>query len=180
MLTLKLDEIPAEGLALEWKEEPATLSGYLENLSDIDFRFESPLQSQAKIKRVGQSVLIKGRVQATLQLRCVRCLKDFPYPLASTFELTLHPLKGMDFKEETELSANDLESNFFEGGEIHLSEIACEQIFLEIPIQPLCQDACKGLCSHCGIDLNLSTCDCMEEKVGIGFDVLEKMKIKRS
>ena len=46
---------------------------------------------------------------------------------------------------------------FFEGGEIHLSEIACEQIFLEIPYQPLCQEDCKGLCPQCGRDLNLSS-----------------------
>lgn len=177
MLRVKLDEIPPEGLSLEWKEEPDALSGYLENLSDIDFRFEKPLEAQATVKKLGQSVLIKGSLKATLQLRCVRCLKDFSYPLASSFELTLYPLKGMDFKEEAELSASELDANFYEGGEIHLSEIACEQIFLEIPIQPLCQDACKGLCSHCGKDLNLSACDCMEKSVGVGFDVLKKMKL---
>ncbi len=178
MLKVKLDEIPPEGLSLEWKEETTALSGYLEGLSDIDFRFESPLQSEAKVKKVGPSVLIKGRVQTALRLRCVRCLKEFSYPLASSFELTLHPLKEAEFKEETELSASDLESNFFQGGEIHLSEIACEQIFLEIPIQPLCQEACKGLCSHCGKDLNLSGCDCVEKKVEMGFDVLKKMKLQ--
>jgi uncharacterized protein len=177
MFKLKLDEIPIEGVTLEWKEEPAALTGYLENLSDIDFRFEGPLESQAKIKKIGQSVLVQGKVQAALQLRCVRCLKEFSYPLASSFELTLHPLRGIDFKEETELSASDLESNFFEGGEIPLSEIACEQIFLEIPIQPLCQEACKGLCPHCGKDLNLSACDCTEKKIEMGFDVLKKMTL---
>jgi uncharacterized protein len=178
MLTLKLDEIPDEGLELKWKEEPTALSGYLESLSEIDFEFESPLQSEAKIRRVGESVLIKGGVQAVLQLQCVRCLKEFSYPLASAFELTLHPLKGTGFTEETELSANELESNFFEGGELHLSEIACEQIFLEIPIQPLCQEACNGLCSNCGKDLNLSTCDCMEKEIRTGFDVLKKLKLQ--
>jgi uncharacterized protein len=108
----------------------------------------------------------------------VRCLKEFSYPLASAFELTLHPLKGTGFTEETELSANELESNFFEGGELHLSEIACEQIFLEIPIQPLCQEACNGLCPHCGKDLNLSTCDCMKKEFETGFDVLKKLKLQ--
>ena len=177
MLTLKLDDIPDDGLELKWKEERMGLSSYLESLSEIDFDFESPLQSEAKIRRVEQSVLIKGEVQAILKLRCARCLKEFSYPLASSFDLTLHPLKGTGFTEETELSANELESNFFEGGELHLSEIACEQIFLEIPIQPLCQEACKGLCPHCGMDLNLSTCDCMKKEFEAGFNVLQKLKL---
>lgn len=178
MLTLKLDDIPDEGLELKWKEEGKELSGYLEGLSEIDFDFESPLQSEAKIRRAGQSVMIQGEVHASMRLRCARCLKEFPYPLTSSFDLTLHPLKGRDFKEEVELSTDELESNYFEGGEIHLSEIACEQIFLEIPIQPLCQDACKGLCSHCGKDLNLSACDCIEKDIETGFSALKKLKLQ--
>ncbi|OGP72646.1 MAG: hypothetical protein A2V86_17870 [Deltaproteobacteria bacterium RBG_16_49_23] len=177
MLTLKLDDIPDEGLELKWKEEPTALSGYLESLSEIDFQFENPLQSEAKIRRMGESVLIQGRVHTVLQLRCVRCLKEFSYPLASGFELTLHPLKGGAIEEETELSGKDLESNFFEGGEIHLSEIACEQVFLEIPMQPLCQEVCKGLCPDCGKDLNLSTCDCTKKELELEFSVLKKLKL---
>ncbi len=178
MLTLKLDDIPDEGLELKWKEDGKELSGYLENLSEIDFEFESPLQSEAKIRRAGRSVLIQGEVHASLRLQCARCLKEFSYPLASSFDLTLHPLKGADFKEEAELSTDELESNFYEGGEIHLSEIACEQIFLEIPIQPLCQEGCKGLCPQCGKDLNLSTCDCIEKDMETGFSTLKKLKLQ--
>ncbi len=73
-----------------------------------------------------------------------------------------------------------MESIFFEGGEIHLSEIACEQIFLEIPYQPLCREDCKGLCPQCGRDLNLSPCDCVREEWGSGFTALQKMKLDPS
>jgi uncharacterized protein len=178
MFALKLDEIPAEGLALEWTEEKDSLSAYLENFSQINFKFETPLLSEVKIWKTGQSVLIKGRVQTNLRLQCVRCLKEFSYPLSSTFELTLHPLKGESFEEETELEAGEMESNFFSEGEIHLSEIACEQVFLEIPYQPLCHEECKGLCPVCGKDLNLSTCDCVKEGFASGFSVLKKLKLK--
>jgi uncharacterized protein len=108
----------------------------------------------------------------------VRCLKEFSYPLSSTFELTLHPLKGASFEEETELEAGEMELSFFEGGEIHLSEIACEQIFLEIPYQPLCREECKGLCPVCGKDLNLSSCECVKEEFVSGFSVLKKLKLE--
>jgi uncharacterized protein len=177
MFTLKFDEIPGEGLDLKWTEERASLLGYLENLSQIDFDFETPLQSETKIQKVGQSVSIKGKVETRLQLKCVRCLKEFSYPLSSTFEITLHSLKGPSFAEETELSQKEMESSFFEGGEIHLSEIACEQIFLEIPYQPLCHEGCKGLCSTCGKDLNLSSCECVKDEFGAGFSDLKKLKL---
>ncbi len=73
-----------------------------------------------------------------------------------------------------------MESNFFEGGEIHLSEVACEQIFLEIPYQPLCSENCKGLCPQCGQDRNLSPCGCNQEDWEAGFSVLRKLKLDPS
>jgi len=177
MLTVKLDDIPEEGLNLEWTEERASLLGYLKTLSQIDFDFEAPLSSEARILIAGQSVLISGRVQTALRLQCVRCLKEFAYPLSSTFELTLHSLKEAPAAEETELGDEEMESGFFEGGEIHLSEIACEQIFLEIPIQPLCQKNCKGLCPVCGTDLNLFSCTCERQEFVSGFSALKKLKL---
>ncbi|HMK76745.1 MAG TPA: DUF177 domain-containing protein [Thermodesulfobacteriota bacterium] len=177
MFALKLDEIPEEGLDLKWKEEKASLLAYLKGLSRIDFDFETPLQSEVKIRRVGRSVLMTGKVQTTLRLQCVRCLKEFSYPLSTTFELTLHPLKEAPSEEETELGSEEMESSFFEGGEIHLSEIACEQIFLEIPYQPVCQEGCKGLCPVCGKDLNISSCECVKEELTSGFSALKKLKL---
>jgi len=178
MVTLKLDEISDEGLNLKWTEERASLLAYLENLSQIDFDFETPLLSEVKIWKAGRSVLMRGRVETNLRLQCVRCLKEFSYPLSSTFELTLHPFKGTSFEEETELDEGEMESSFFEGGEIHLSEIACEQIFLEIPYQPLCHEDCKGLCPVCGKDLNLFSCECVKEEFVSGFSVLKKLKLE--
>jgi len=177
MFTLKLDEIPEEGFGLKWQEERASLLAYLEGLSKIDFDFESPLQSEVKIKKAGRSVLITGKVQTTLRLQCIRCLKEFSYPLSSIFELTLHPLKEAPSEEEIELGSEEMESSFFKREEIHLSEVACEQIFLEIPYQPICREDCKGLCSLCGKDLNLSSCECVKEEFSSGFSVLQKLKL---
>ncbi len=177
MFTLKLDEIPEEGLDLKWKEERDTLLAYVKNLSGIDFDFETPLKAEAKIQKAGRSVLIKGKVEVTLRFQCVRCLKEFSYPLTTTFELTLHPLKEAPSEEETELQSEEMEASFFEGGEIHLSEIACEQIFLDIPSQPVCQENCKGLCPVCGKDLNVSSCECAKEELGTGFSELKKLKL---
>ncbi len=177
MFTLKFDEIPEEGLDLNWKEEKASLLAYMEGLSGIDFDFETPVQAEAKIRRTGRSVLIIGKVETTLRLQCARCLKEFSSPLSTTFDLTLQPVKEAPSDEDIELGSEEMESSFFEGGEIHLSEIACEQIFLELPYQPLCQEGCRGLCPTCGTDLNLSPCECVKEEFPSGFSGLKKLKL---
>ena len=176
MFALKLDEITEEGLNLKWQEDRASLANYLENFSKIDFDFESPLRVEVKILKAGRSIFIKGGVQTALHLQCARCLKEFPFPLSSNFDLTLHPVKGTYFTEEVELKGEEMESNFFEGEEINLSEIAFEQILLEIPYQPLCHEGCRGLCSVCGKDLNLSDCGCLRENFGSYFSTLQKLK----
>jgi len=180
MFVLKLEDIPEEGLLLNWEEQRDSLLDYLSHFSSIDFDFEASLQGDAKIKKMGKSYLIQGTVQTLLRLRCVRCLREFTHPLSSTFDLTLHPMKETNIGEEVELGEEDIKSSCFEGREIHLSEIACEQIFLEVPFQPLCMENCKGLCPKCGRDLNLSSCDCHKEEWEAGFSVLRKMKLDSS
>ena len=177
MFALKLDDIPEEGMDLQWKEEKTSLLAYVKGLSRIDFDFETPLLAEVNIKKTGGSVLINGKVETTLRLQCVRCLKEFSSPLSTTFDLILHPLREAPSDEEIELGSEEMESGFFEGGEIHLSEIACEQIFLELPYQPLCQEGCKGLCPICGKDLNLSSCGCAKEEFPSGFSGLKKLKL---
>lgn len=177
MFTLKIDDIPEEGITLSWREEPLTLSAYLKSLSHIDFSFEESLQSEANLRKAGQTILIKGHIQTLLRLQCVRCLTDFLYPINASFDLSLHPLRGILFSEEKELSNEEMGLDFFEGGEIHLSEIACEQVFLEIPIKPLCMETCKGLCPVCGRNLNLSSCGCLQEEWNSPFSALQKLKL---
>ena len=177
MFTLELDEITEEGVNLQWKEDRGSLAAFLEHVPRIDFLFETPLDARATVRKVGQSIVINGSVNAVLGLRCVRCLEEFSYPLSSTYEVTLHPLKEASLEDEVELNEEDVGSNFYEGGEIHLSEIACEQVFLEIPYQPLCHEDCKGLCPVCGKELNRTSCDCRREDVETAFAVLRKLKL---
>jgi len=177
MLVLETDQIPEEGLQLVWNEEVPSVMAYVASLSRIDFAFEQPLHTEAKVLKVGQSFFLKGNVKTTLRLTCVRCLNDFSFPISSSFDLTLSPLKKAPTEEEIELKEEDMESNFFEGGEIHLSEIACEQVFLEIPYKPLCHEDCRGLCPVCGKDLNLSACHCAPEGSESAFSALKNLKL---
>jgi uncharacterized protein len=34
---------------------------------------------------------------------------------------------------------------------------------LAVPLNPLCQQDCAGICSRCGTDLNEGPCDCGED-----------------
>ena len=61
---------------------------------------------------------------------------------------------------EREVEAVDLDASFYRDEQIDLGELVREQFYLVLPMKPLCTDACRGLCSQCGTNLNISTCGC--------------------
>jgi uncharacterized protein len=41
-----------------------------------------------------------------------------------------------------------------------LRPLVRDALLLELPLAPLCREDCRGLCAHCGADLNDGPCDC--------------------
>ena len=39
-------------------------------------------------------------------------------------------------------------------------------------MKPLCRPDCRGLCPHCGCDLNIEQCDCKDEQLDPRLAVL--------
>ena len=50
-------------------------------------------------------------------------------------------------------------------GKIGLEDVATEQLYLNLPLKPICSPACKGLCPECGTNRNLGACECVTEDV---------------
>jgi uncharacterized protein len=48
---------------------------------------------------------------------------------------------------------------------LDLTEATRQYIETEIPLQPLCQEGCHGLCPRCGANLNREECACALDAV---------------
>jgi uncharacterized protein len=46
---------------------------------------------------------------------------------------------------------------------MELEDVLREQILLQLPMQRICQDDCKGICPICGRNRNETACDCRVE-----------------
>jgi uncharacterized protein len=68
-----------------------------------------------------------------------------------------------------------METGFYRGDELDLTEVTKEQVLLGLPMKPLCSESCKGLCPACGADLNLGPCGCGGKAVDQRFQALEKL-----
>ena len=58
---------------------------------------------------------------------------------------------------------------------LEIRDIVEEQIWLNIPMKPLCRDGCKGLCSVCVADGNAEECGCDSSHRDPRFAVLESL-----
>ena len=137
---------------------------FFEGIKNIDFRFVAPLEVDIYVYKNDERVFLEGMLKSILELRCVRCLENFPFSINSNFHYTLLPVSSVSFPEEMELTPEDLEIEYFDGKQVDLFPLVREQVILAVPLNPLCKDTCKGLCPICGENLNINKCSCLSDK----------------
>jgi len=158
-----ISEIPEEGLELEPQE-----------LLKFDDSF-SPVRVRLRVEKVGTEVLVRGDIMAEIELKCSRCLKDFKSPLIISVEVVYHPVQELRGEERHELKVDELNMDFYSGDELDLLNLIKEQVTLNLPMKPLCNTLCKGICLKCGKDLNEGTCSCSGRDIDPRLEVLKKL-----
>ncbi len=130
------------------------------NLSDVEFYgiypFVDDVKIEAHLKNSAGVVTLKIQGDACYQAPCDRCatncsehiLVDREYILANEIE--------NEDNDNILLIAED---------ELNLAELSRTEVMLQIPMKHLCSPTCKGLCSQCGANLNLSSCNCNKKQI---------------
>jgi uncharacterized protein len=165
-MLLTVLNIPDEGLHQEI-ELPVNTGG--DAASDIAHAF-------LRIFRLGRKVLIEGSVKVSLTLNCGRCLKEFSLPLDMDFREEYNPVEDIEARDEKELKGTELDLGFYAGDEINIDELVREQVFLSVPMSPLCMPECMGICLKCGKDLNEGPCGCRTEETDPRLAPLQKLR----
>lgn len=101
------------------------------------------LELDLKLEAVVEGVLVSGTARAPLAGECVRCLDPLTDEVEVSFaELFVAP--GNDGDDETLWLQDDL---------IDLEPVVRDAVVLTLPLQPLCEEDCPGLCAQCGARL---------------------------
>lgn len=148
---------------------------YLEEQGNNDFLQETgcifleKIMVELQVENTGSMFIAKGNVKTLLGLPCSRCLKDTSIAINTDIELTLaHAgLAGKPDAEEEIIA--------FHGNKVDLSIPVHEAVFMAIPIIPLCQGDCRGLCPICGKDLNQGQCSCQQKEIDPRWEKLKNL-----
>lgn len=155
------------------------------SLAADGIRFPEPFRFEGAARRSHGHAVVTGHVTGVLELECGRCLTRTGQQVDLVFEARYAaadaaphqpaaapaPVHGKwddDDDGGIELRPEDLDVSFLPQGTttLQVEEVVREQILLEVPIRPLCRPDCKGLCSHCGADLNDGACGCPRDEGG--------------
>lgn len=123
------------------------------------YSFVEPLAWQVDVSNTGDALLVTGTVEGAAATSCCRCLEAVNLSLIG--EVEGYFLIGEQGSPED--MAEDEFDVLPEDGKVDLGALIVAALLLEVPMVPLCDDECKGICLDCGANLNEGGCSCASE-----------------
>jgi uncharacterized protein len=178
--------IKIKDLELRKMEFDETLTPGVIDLGE-DVRQQGPLRASGRAELVRENrgarqvvddIRLVGSFSTELELHCARCLEPVDNPVAETFDLLYRP-QGVDARgDDASIGKAETEIGYYQGEGLLLEDVLKEQILLALPVKQVCSAGCKGLCPHCGRNLNLETCNCAEAVADPRWGALDEIRKK--
>jgi uncharacterized protein len=141
-----------------------------------DLRQVEPLEVRGTAELVDGQIHITGQLHTRLEMVCARCLEPVIEEVSRDFDLFYRPLQSVQREEEAQLRLDDTEMAFFQGEGLFLTDVLAEQVLLAMPMKVICRSDCRGLCPHCGTNLNEDECRCSMQAVDPRLAALARFK----
>ena len=110
--------------------------------------------------RTIKDIRVNGQLSSRVEACCARCLEAVTQDVTRAFDLLYRP-QGVDAgTAERSVAASEAEISYYQGEGILLEDVLREQVLLALPLKILCREDCRGLCAHCGKNLNVEQCSC--------------------
>ncbi|MDD3852337.1 MAG: DUF177 domain-containing protein [Syntrophomonadaceae bacterium] len=133
-------------------------------------KFSKPIVVHVRLESKDQQIKAFGTISTEVILNCSRCLEFCIYNIKSDFAASL-----IDISLQDEQDLWQDEVVFIKGGIVDFSSLIYEIILTQIPMTPLCNINCKGLCPICGIDLNHRSCQCQQDNIDPRWEKLKHL-----
>jgi uncharacterized protein len=128
--------------------------------------------------KVIQDIRLKGRLDTSLEVACARCLEPVVHQVEREFDLLYRPLGADAGRDELSVTDAEAEISYYEGEGLLLEDALREQVLLAVPLKTICREDCKGLCPHCGKNLNEGQCSCANQVDDPRWEALKDIREK--
>jgi uncharacterized protein len=116
-----------------------------------ELHLRGPIRGHARLTRTSEGILAHADYEASVSLECSRCLEEATAEVEGELDEEFLPSTDIRTGLPVEVpGTRDDQSLINEHHEIDLDEILRQNILTSLPLQPLCEAACPGLCPTCG------------------------------
>ncbi|AUG79842.1 metal-binding protein [Kitasatospora sp. MMS16-BH015] len=119
---------------------------------------KSEIKLELRLESVIEGVLVTGTAEARVEGECVRCLEPVDDEIDVEFQELYYYAEAVEraraTAEELDEDLDEDETYRLEGDFFDLEPVLRDAVVLALPLQPVCQEDCLGLCSECGARLS--------------------------
>jgi len=151
---IDLTQLPVDGLRLDGSLGSLPL-GDGSALRKVDWRM--------LVMPSGPDFFMEVKGDAIWEGSCSRCLEPLDLPLGVESQFLGSKDPDLVVRGAHSLGAQDLDVVFFPESVLDEESLVQEQFLLQVPMHPLCREACDGLCPQCGKNWNKGRCACRLE-----------------
>src|SRR3569623_1413651 len=145
----KFNNISDEGLSLN---VPLSADWLKEECPDLDAKLaREGLTFRGHLSRQGEDAYLSGTLSGAIECSCSRCLEPAKVPIRIPVKISY-------------IASDEVDAAHIYGDEIYIGPELREQILLIMPINPVCREACAGLCPTCGVNRNDPACACASKQ----------------
>ncbi len=151
------------------------------DLIDDDIRIDGALRhvrGNVRFDRTPRGVLVRASMHGTMDGVCSRCVKPIMYVIDTQFAEeyipTIDLASGATVPlEEGEEDAYRIDARHM----IDLTEPIAQYWTLTLPMAPVCDVDCRGLCPICGEEIVAAEHACTGEQIDSRWSALAKLKL---
>jgi uncharacterized protein len=99
-----------------------------------------------RASKSGHDVVVHGTLDTEVTVPCARCLEPTTLPIHSDLSVLYVPASKLSGDEDgEELTDEEADTLPFTGEIVALDDLVRDELLLEIPMIPLCSEACPGM-----------------------------------
>jgi uncharacterized protein len=179
-LYIRVSEIPGGGIDVFASRGRASIPRVLEGMDPAPLGECRLVDAELLLTVEDGDVVAEGSFEAVGEGACDRCSDPVTLRFGKAFHTILTPRdRDRVVGASVELHEGDLDVGYYDGTGVETNDILWEQVGLELPVNVVCSEACRGLCPVCGKNRNREACSCAPQEAPGPFDILKNLKGKK-
>jgi uncharacterized protein len=134
--------------------------------------FNQDVSVEAELEKSGGEFLLRARVSNGATWECDRCVAQFSRPASSEYQM-YYISQGADAARYDPVELQALPAGVTV---IDITDDVRQTVLLSVPLKRVCREDCRGLCPHCGKNLNEGPCGCVPTLVDGRWDKLKELQ----